>query len=360
VHVRLAGRSYNIHIGAGLLAESGVIAREAGLDGNAVVIVDKRIADRYGAQVLASLRSADFSAALLQVPSGERSKSLRQAEKLFEAMIELGLDRRAWVAAVGGGVVGDLAGFVAATFMRGIAYVQVPTSLLAQVDSSVGGKTAVNLKAGKNLVGAFHQPRVVISDINVLQTLPRREISAGLAEVIKHGLIADPRLLTFVKEHAKAVMSFDPLLLAHLIQRSCEIKGEVVQQDEREQGLRRVLNCGHTVGHGIETVGRPRRLRHGEAVALGLLAEMRIAQQLGLSAESDRTELVEVLRAVHLPVALPGLEADAVMAAMGADKKATGGRWVMALPEGLGRVRIVEDVPRRLVQESLVELADRP
>lgn len=360
VRVRLADRSYTIHIGAGLLADSGVIAREAGLDGDAVVIADRRIADRYGAQVLGSLRVAGVSAALLQVPSGERSKSLSRAKKLFEAMIELGLDRRAWVAAVGGGVVGDLAGFVAATFMRGIAYVQIPTSLLAQVDSSVGGKTAVNLKAGKNLVGAFHQPRAVISDTHVLRTLPRREVSAGLAEVIKHGLIADPRLLTFVKEHAKDVMSRDPALLAHLIQRSCEIKAEVVQQDEGERGLRRVLNCGHTVGHGIETVGRPRRLRHGEAVALGMLAEMRIAQRLGLSAESDRTELAEVLRAVHLPVALPGLEADAVMAAMEVDKKATGGRWTMALPEGLARVRIVEDVPRRLVRESLVELGREP
>ncbi len=360
IRVRLAGRSYTIHIGAGLLAESGIIARKAGLDGDAVVIVDKRVAGQYGSHTLESLRKAGFNAALLQVPSGERSKSLSRAEKLFEAMIELELDRRAWVVAVGGGVVGDLAGFVAATFMRGIAYVQVPTSLLAQVDSSVGGKTAVNLKAGKNLVGAFHQPRAVISDVETLRTLPRREISAGVAEVIKHGLIADLRLLTFVREHAKAIMSRDTPVMAHLIQRSCEIKAEVVQQDERERGLRRILNCGHTVGHGIETVGRPRRLRHGEAVALGMLAEMRIAQQIGLAAESDRAQLMDVLRAVRLPVALPGLDVDSVMAAMKVDKKVARGRWVMALPEGLGHVKIVEDVPRRLVRKSLVELTREP
>jgi 3-dehydroquinate synthase len=256
--------------------------------------------------------------------------------------------------------VGDLAGFVAATYMRGIPHMQVPTSLLAQVDSSVGGKTAVNLKAGKNLVGAFHQPRAVIADVGTLGSLPGREVRAGLAEVVKHGLIADAGLFEFIERNVQPIARREPKTLVHLVRRSCEIKADVVRRDEREADLRRVLNCGHTVGHGIEAAAGPGRLRHGEAVALGLLAEMRIAVALGLSAEDNRVRLRALLAAVRLPTTRPGLDPDRAMAAMKVDKKAIGGGWVMALPRGVGCVEIVEDVPRRLVRRALVELTKGP
>jgi 3-dehydroquinate synthase len=339
-----------------LLAESAEIAREVGLSGRAAVIADARIADRYGEPVRRSLQRAGVETVLLLVPPGERSKSLHRAERLLEALVTGGLDRSGFVVAVGGGVTGDLAGFVAATFMRGIPYVQAPTSLLAQVDSSVGGKTAVNLKAGKNLVGAFHQPRAVVADTETLRTLPTRDLRAGMAEVVKHGLIACAELFGFVEGHVRDIASRDAEVLTHIVRRSCEIKAEVVRRDERESDFRRVLNCGHTVGHGIETVGGPRHLRHGEAVALGLLAEMRIAVGLGLSHEADRGRLREALSALGLPVALPALDVEAVMDAMRVDKKAVRGQWVMALPSGIGHVRIVWDVPRRLVRRALEEL----
>ena len=346
VNVDLADRSYAIRIGKGLLPLLGRQCAALKLGRRCAVISDTNVTPRYGQTALKSLKDAGFHPVLLTVPAGETAKSLKTVQSCYDQLAAHRLERKSFVVALGGGVVGDLAGFVAATYLRGIPFVQVPTTLLAQVDSSVGGKVGVNLKAGKNLVGAFHQPRLVLCDLDSLGTLPTREYRSGLAEVIKYGIIYDARFFATLEKGMKKLLQRDSHLLATVIARCCEIKAEVVGQDETESGLRAILNFGHTVGHALEAVSRYGKYLHGEAISLGQVAAAQLsAQVLGLPPEA-----VERIRrcfdAAGLPTALelnPATQRR-VLAAMQLDKKVSGGEIKFVLAREIGRVEYGQKV----------------
>ena len=310
---------------------------------NALIVADSNTS-AYAPGIQRILEAAGIANELATVPAGEASKSLTQASQLYERMLRLPADRHSVVVALGGGVVGDLAGFVAATFARGVPLFMVPTSLLAQVDSSVGGKVGINLPDAKNIVGAFHQPSGVWIDVAVLRTLPARELRCGLAEVVKYGVILDQAFFERLESSVAPILRGDPDILGAIIARSCELKAEVVSKDEREEtGLRAVLNFGHTVGHAIEAVeGYGGRYRHGEAVSIGMVAEARLAGQLGwIDAEIPR-RIQRLLAAFGLPTALGGLDHDALLAAMTRDKKNRGGKIRFVLPRRIGRVELTD------------------
>jgi 3-dehydroquinate synthase len=291
VPVDLKERGYSIKIGAGNLECLGeaMAALEPLQDVKSVLVVtDERVGPLYGKQVLSSLKRAGFTPLYHQLPEGEEYKSLESAEQLYTAAIENGLDRQSAVVALGGGVVGDLAGFVASTYMRGISLIQVPTTLLAQVDSSVGGKVAVNHPLGKNMIGAFYQPQLVFIDVHVLETLAPREVRAGLAEVIKYGVIQDGDFFSYLEGHLQQILALDEGVLSYVIKKSCAIKARVVEEDEREDGVRAFLNFGHTIGHALEALTFYRNYRHGEAVAAGMVAAAEIAVERGLLEEEEK------------------------------------------------------------------------
>jgi len=351
VRVRLppgAGRSYEVLCGSGLLGKTGALLRAAGAV-RAVVVGDSAVAATHGQAVAASLAAAGVAPLSVGVPAGETSKSPAAATALWEEFARLGVDRGTHVVAVGGGVVGDLAGFVAATFMRGLPSWQVPTTLVAQVDSAVGGKTGINLAAGKNLVGAFWQPQGVVADIDTLATLPRREFVSGLAEVVKYGMILDAEFFAWLEEHAAALLARDPAAVLHAVTRSVQLKSAVVEADERETGgARAALNYGHTFGHALETVCGYGRLLHGEAVALGMARAARLAAALGRLAPEIVARQDRLLDRLSLPVSLDRLDpppsVSDLVAAMRLDKKAVGGGIRFVLPDRIGRVQIVQDV----------------
>ncbi|MFQ6131863.1 MAG: 3-dehydroquinate synthase [Armatimonadota bacterium] len=344
VRVELGQAAYDIVVGAGLLASTGELLGDSLQGREGLLVTNRRVADLYGPQTLSGLERGGLRASLVVVPPGERSKTLGQTRKLYDRLLEAGIDRSGFVAALGGGVVGDLAGFAAATYMRGIDFVQLPTTLLAQVDASVGGKVAVDLPQGKNLVGAFWQPRAVLADVATLRTLPRRELRGGLAEVVRHAVIADPELFRLLEEQAEAVLAADLGHLTEIVRRSCLVKAGIVAQDERESGLRALLNLGHTIGHALEQVYSYRTLRHGEAVSLGMVAEGRLAVRRGMFAEEDLSRLVRLLERLGLPVGLAELDAAAVGRACLVDKKRLHGRLRVTLPRGIGRAELVADV----------------
>jgi len=357
VGVELGLRSYQVRIGTGLLDAAGPWVRETVRPSRAAVVTHPRIARLYGARLLRSLRRAGVDCFALEVPSGERQKSLRRAGQLVGELLSRGCDRRSVVIALGGGVIVDLAGFAAATFLRGVAFVQVPTTLLAQVDASVGGKVAVNHPLAKNAVGAFHQPSLVVADLDTLATLPAREFRSGLAEVVKHGVIADADLFRFLEREAASIVRLEPNALARIVARSVEIKAEVVRRDEREAGLRAILNLGHTVGHAVETQLDYRGIRHGEAVAIGAVAASRLGIRLcGLKpAAAERIE--GLLACFGLPTRLPrGLAVAELLAAARRDKKAVAGRLRMVLPRRIGAVCIVDELPAAELRRVLREL----
>ena len=304
VRVELGERSYDIVIGNGLLSQAVDWLQPLKLGKHGVIITDTNVAPLYGESLCEALKAAGFTVEILDVAAGEESKSLRQANRLFEKLPSLGLDRQSFVIALGGGVVGDLAGFVAASYMRGIALVQMPTTLLAQMDSSVGGKVGVNLPQGKNLVGAFYQPRLVLADTGTLATLPERELRAGFAEVIKHGAIRDAEFFAWLEREYQRVLSLDREAVTHAVRRCCEIKAEVVSADERESGLRAILNFGHTIGHAMEALTEYVGLLHGEAISMGMrVAACLSVKRAGLAqAEADRLEAL--IAASGLPTRL--------------------------------------------------------
>lgn len=364
VRVDLGPRSYAISIGDGILATLGEQLRQAVPDLERVLLVaDGGAAVHWLEPALAALQGAGLAAAAATVPAGEAAKCLEQAAVLYEACLDARLDRGDAVVALGGGAAGDLGGFVAATFLRGIAFFPVPTTLLAQVDASVGGKVAVNLPRGKNLVGAFHQPRAVVADVATLLTLPEREYRSGLAEVVKHALIRDRNHFEWLEENTTALLARDRVALAHVVERNCRIKAAVVSADEREGGLRAILNLGHTVGHAVEAVaGRMfggEGLLHGEAVSIGLVAALRLSRETGVLAQADLPERgAALLAACGLPVRLPvAIDLDAVFAAMAFDKKARSGalRWVLVARAGQSQV--TPHVTAAAVQQVLSEMA---
>jgi len=337
VLVDLGAASYEIFIGTDIL--SGV---EKFISGKALLVTQENIF---------KLCAEKFPYEVAFIPDGETSKSLREAEKLYTRAIEAGLDRKSVVIALGGGVVGDLAGFVAATFMRGISLIQIPTTLLAQVDSSVGGKTAVNHALGKNLIGAFHQPRAVFIDLNFLKTLPEPEIKSGLGEVVKYGVISDEKLFSYFEDNADKILSRDLKTLAHIVKRSCEIKAQVVGADEKESGLRRILNFGHTMAHAIEEETHYEKYRHGEAVAIGMLAAAQISSELGKTSAANVTRLENLIKKFGMVTNCAGLDADKLYDVTFRDKKTVGGKVNWVLMKNFGEVEISNDVPAQVVKK---------
>jgi len=357
VRMELGERGYDILIGPGLRHQVGSYLREVLTPSRAAIITDETVAGLYGEDVARSLAEAGLEATTVAVPPGEEAKSLAQAGKLYAALVASGLDRRSVVVALGGGVVGDLAGFVAATYMRGIPYVQVPTTLLAAVDSSVGGKVAVDLPEGKNLVGAFYQPRLVVIDPEVLASLPPRELRAGLAEVVKHGVILDADFFAYLEAHADGILAQEAAVLAVVIRRCCELKARVVSADERDEGLRAILNYGHTFAHALETVTGYQRFRHGEAVALGMVAASLLAEEMGKVAPEVTRRQVALLRRLGLEVRLPAeFRLEELLACFLRDKKTLSGRLRFVLPVRLGEVEVVaepgEDVIGRALERA--------
>lgn len=355
ITVRLKERSYSIAIDAGLLDKAGALLREAlGERARSAVLVSNPTVDAlYGERVGRSLRRAGFQLKRFLIGDGERFKSLRTAHDLYKFLIEQRVERTDVMVALGGGVVGDLAGFVAATYLRGIRFAQIPTTLLAQIDSSVGGKTGVNHKLGKNLIGAFHQPSLVVIDTETLRSLPERETRAGLQEAIKYGVIKDRRLFYRIARELEQLKAGDAEALSHLIARSCEIKARVVEQDEREGGVRRILNFGHTVGHALEAVTGYRRFHHGEAVGHGMRAAARLAERAGLLETGARQAIDDAVYGAGPLPATKTLALDAIMRAMQRDKKAEAGRIAFVLPVEIGRVVIKSDLPLPMIRSAI-------
>lgn len=350
VDVELGTRRYAVHIGADALTAGCRFLAASSFSRRVLVVTDDNVAGLYARTVQAELAERGFTVALKVLPAGERAKTLAHAAALYQAAIDGGLDRRAPLVALGGGVVGDVAGFVAATLYRGVPFVQMPTTLLAQVDSSIGGKVAVNHPAGKNLIGAFYQPVAVFADTAVLASLPPREIRTGLAEVIKYGVIASPPLFAYLEAHVPDILAAAPERLAWLVEQSCRIKAAVVAQDECDEGQRAILNFGHTVGHAVERCAGYGHYTHGEAVAIGMYAAAVLSCDLGMCRRDTVRELKALLQRYGLPVAAAGLAPSDVMAALGHDKKNVAGRLHWVLLQDIGRVMVSADVPSDAVR----------
>ena len=342
IEVALGSRSYPIDIGSGLLARRELFEAHLG-PGRVAIVTNETVAPLYAQQLEATLAGAGRRVQRIVLPDGEAFKTLETLNRIYDALLSANADRRTVLIALGGGVVGDMAGFAAATYQRGIPYIQVPTTLLAQVDSSVGGKTAVNHALGKNMIGAFHQPLAVVADTDTLDTLPERELGAGLAEVLKHAVIRDERFLDWIEANAAGLRSRSPEALAHAIRRSCEIKAEIVSEDEREIGARALLNFGHTFGHAIESGLGYGEWLHGEAVAAGMVLAARLSARLGRIGAAEAERLARIVAALGLPVAPPPMPASRWLEFMGRDKKNQGGRVTLILLEALGRAAIVKD-----------------
>lgn len=343
VNVNFGERSYVITIGAGALEGLGGIVAGAGSPTGVLVVSNPRIAGFYGATVLASLRSAGLRAELMCVPAGERFKTLGTVRKIYDALMQARVDRRGAVVALGGGVVGDMAGFAAASYMRGIDFYQVPTTMLAQVDASVGGKVGVDLPQGKNLVGAFHQPRAVVIDTRTLDTLPVRELRSGLAEVVKHGIIYDQEFFEFLDRYASELLARRECPIVEAIHRSVQIKRDVVEQDERESGLRAILNYGHTVGHAIEVLSGYGKYRHGEASSIGMVTEALLAENESVAESGTTRDVARTLVKMRLPVMMDGsLRTEDMVRAVELDKKTLGGTLRLAVPQRIGQCAIIE------------------
>lgn len=331
---------YAVEIGWDTLSAIGPRLAALGRAGRVGIVTNPRVGALYGKRVLSSVRAAGFRPFLITVPDGERYKTLRTLGRIYDELVRRRFERGDTLLALGGGVIGDLAGFAAATYLRGVAYVHVPTTVVAQVDSSIGGKTGVDHPAGKNLIGAFHQPILVYTDVSTLATLPRRELIAGLAEVVKYGVVADDAFFSYVEAHAESILGRVPDVLAEVVRRSVELKAGVVERDEKEAGLRRVLNYGHTIGHVVETCTGYGAWRHGEAVAVGMDFAARLAHRMGLcSAELVRRQRA-LLERLGLPWMPPAIAPAKVTRTMALDKKVTRGRVHFVLPEDLGRVRV--------------------
>ncbi|HTV61143.1 MAG TPA: 3-dehydroquinate synthase [Verrucomicrobiae bacterium] len=358
VSVRLGSRSYAIKIGGGLLAGIGAECRRLGFGKRCAIITDKNAGKFYSKTVFDALAKAGFFPALITVPVGETAKSLRTVQSCYDHLAAQRLERKSFIVALGGGVVGDMAGFVAATYLRGVPFVQAPTTLLAQVDSSVGGKTGVNLRAGKNLIGAFYQPRLVLCDLDTLKTLPEREFRAGLAEVIKYGIIADAKLFALLEDSVPNILRRDGGTLAPIVARCCQIKADVVSHDEMEGGLRSILNFGHTVGHAIENGAGYGKFLHGEAISIGQAAATKLSQKCSGLPKRDAERIFGLFRQAALPtrIHLTATQRQKVSNAMRLDKKVSGGEIKFVLARRIGKVVWNQRVPEPVIAQALEEI----
>jgi 3-dehydroquinate synthase len=355
VDVPLRERSYPIFIGGNLLAQLGQQCAKLQLGTRCAVITDRNVAPLYAKRALGALRASGFEPVLVTVSAGEKSKSLAIVQTCYDQLAKHRLERKSFIVALGGGVIGDLAGFVAATYLRGVPFVQVPTTLLAQVDSSVGGKVGVNLKAGKNLVGAFYQPRFVLCDLTTLATLSARQFRSGLAEVIKYGIIYDRPLFERLEKDLPLLLKRDPKTLAAIVARCCEIKAEVVEQDEMENGLRAILNFGHTIGHAIEAISGYGKYLHGEAIAIGQVAAARLSARILNFPTADADRIEALFRRAGLPTALPwaASQKTRLLAAMRLDKKVSAGEIKFVLAREIGKVEPEHKVAPKVIQDVL-------
>ena len=355
VHVDLGTRGYPIHVGHGILRDFGEAYVDRGLGRSAAIITNPTVAPLYLEPVREGLEDAGVSVSLISMPDGEEHKTLETAGSIHGDLIRAGLDRKSCIVALGGGVIGDAAGFVAATYMRGIDFVQIPTTIVAQVDASVGGKTAVDHPLGKNMIGAFHQPRMVYIETETLATLPRRELVSGMGEVIKHAVIRDPELFGFLEARLEEVLDLevDAEALDWLIAQNCRIKAAVVEADETEKGLREILNYGHTVGHAVEVATGYRVYKHGEAVCLGMLAAGKIALDKGCWDRDSFERQNTLLRRLGIPAGARDLELGQILDRMASDKKARGGTIRFVLPEEIGRAVSCDTVTRAEMEAGI-------
>jgi 3-dehydroquinate synthase len=349
VRVDLGERSYDILIGSRILKTLG-LRLKAFRPSKVAIVSNKTIFPLYRDIVLRSLKEQNIAPEIILLPDGEEYKDLLWTYYIHGELLKAKFDRSSILIALGGGVVGDITGFAASTYMRGIRYVQVPTTLLSQVDSSVGGKTGVNHPLGKNMIGSFYQPSFVLVDIDTLKTLPEREFYAGMAEIIKYGVIEDGELFEYLKTEKEDILALGKGII-NIIKRSCEIKAYVVSQDEREAGLRAILNFGHTIGHAVETVTGYKKFLHGEAIAIGMCAAAVLAVKMNIFSQSESSRIEELVRMYNLPSEIPaGLSTQDMISAMEIDKQATSGRMKFILPESIGTVRIEDDVDRQLIK----------
>jgi 3-dehydroquinate synthase len=353
LHVDLASRSYPIYIGTDLLEQKALFEPHLKSSTTVFIVSNTTVAPLYAKTLTNTLTQLGKTVRLLELPDGESFKDWQHLQLIFDELLAHGADRQSMIVALGGGVVGDMAGFGAASFMRGIRFIQVPTTLLAQVDSSVGGKTGINHPLGKNMIGAFHQPVAVIADLNTLRTLPARELSAGLAEVIKHGAIADADFLDWIEANASALLACDTDTMAHAVLRSCEIKSTVVSADEREGGIRATLNFGHTFGHAIESGLGYGEWLHGEAVGCGMVMAADLSARLGQISQVDAERLKRIIKSMHLPIVPPKLGTKRFMELMQVDKKTEAGQIRYITLGSIGAARI-QQVPDTTVIETLV------
>jgi len=356
VRVELGARSYDIHVGHGLIERAGALMLPVMRQKRAFVVTDANVAPLHLGRLLAALDAAGIAHGHVVLPAGEHTKSFSHLERLLDAMLDARCERGTMVVALGGGVIGDLAGFAASILLRGVDFVQVPTTLLSQVDSSVGGKTGINTRQGKNLVGSFHQPRLVLADIGALATLPARELRAGYAEVVKYGVIDDDAFFAWLEDNGAAVLAGEPAAVRRAVVTSCEAKARIVAADERESGLRALLNLGHTFGHALEAeTGYGPELLHGEAVAIGMVMALELSARLGLAPAADAARLRRHLAACGLPVAPRAVsnrrwDAARLIGHMGGDKKVQDGRVTFVLARGIGRAFLSRDVPPEALQ----------
>jgi 3-dehydroquinate synthase len=354
IRVELGERSYDIVIGSNILRSIGASLKPFGFSPKVVIVSNPTVYPLYGSVVADSLKKEGFDVLTVTIPDGEEYKELLWTEHIYNMLLKAKLDRSSSLIALGGGVVGDITGFAASTYMRGISYIQVPTTLLAQVDSSVGGKTGVNHKLGKNMIGTFWQPRLVWIDVRTLKTLRKREFIAGVAEAIKYGVIWDEELFDFLEAKRKKILSLDKDALMYIIKRSCEIKAEVVSKDERESGLRSILNFGHTIGHAIETATEYKTYLHGEAVAIGMCLEAKLACMLNLIDDKRVVRIKSLIDSYGLPSEKPlNVSVEHILSSMKLDKKAVAGKLKFILPEKIGSVKTQEGVSGQAIKDVL-------
>ena len=354
VKVNLKKRNYSIIIGKGIIKYLGSHLKKLNLGSHAYIITNRPIQKMYGGLLNKILKKSGIAAQIKLVPDTEKSKSLEMVFEITKEMSRFHKKKRVFIIAFGGGVIGDLSGFIASIYKRGIAYIQVPTTLLAQVDSSIGGKTAVDLSEGKNLIGSFYQPRLVFTDLAFLESLDSRQIRSALAEVIKYGIIKDRKLFDYLEKNYQDILSLKPSALEFIVRRCCEIKAKIVQADEREErGLRTILNFGHTLGHAIETAGNYNRYNHGEAVGLGMLLACDISQEMNMANQGVVGKIERLIKNVGLPAQIKGISKDAIIEAHYADKKFTGGQNKFVLIKDITKIEIVKGIPLKVINKAL-------
>jgi 3-dehydroquinate synthase len=348
--------SYEVQIGPDLLSSLGQRVCQVAPAPTCAIVTDSNVGPHYLAKAVASLEGAGYRVIAHTIPAGEQHKTLATFAGALDTCLHARVERATPVVALGGGVVGDLGGYVAASLLRGVPFIQAPTTLLSAVDASVGGKVGVDHTTGKNLIGAFHQPRLVLTDIATFKTLPTREVRCGLAECIKHAVIRDADLFTFIRDHAAALLACDLDAMATLVARNVAVKAAIVEEDPFEKGVRALLNFGHTFGHAIETVLDYAGILHGEGVALGMVAAGRMAMVLGRFPREDLSRMIQLIAAVGLPTAHPGLDVERTLAAMFSDKKVRGGKLRFVLPPRIGAAEVVTDVPQAAVRDAIASL----